>query len=265
MSRHSKWSKIKNQKGSADQKKGAIFTKLSRAITVAARAGGDPTSNFKLRLVIDTAKSAAMPKDTIERAIAKGTGADKEGAQIIEETYEGFGPGGVAFMVEIVTDNKNRAYQELRQTFSEHGGNLGSSGSVAWMFEHKGVIRIAAPHLALRPSSPTRGEESPFVPLPTGEGRVREDIELKLIDAGAEDIATEDEGITIYTKPEDLKSVEEKIRASGLTPEYAGLEWVPKEKLTIPEDARAKLENLENALDELEDVSEYYTNATELH
>ena len=237
MSRHSKWSKIKNQKGSADQKKGALFTKLSRIITVAARAGSDPASNFKLRLVIDTAKAAAMPKDTIERAIAKGTGADKEGAQIIEETYEGFGPGGVAFMVEVVTDNKNRAYQDLRKTFTEHGGNLGSPGSVAWQFEHRGLIRVAV------------------------VGSQKSVDELKLIDAGAEDILAEDDGITVYTKPEELKTVEEKIRAQGLTPEYAGLAWIPKEKITPSEAAHGQIEALENALDEMEDVSEYYTNA----
>ncbi|MDO8504964.1 MAG: YebC/PmpR family DNA-binding transcriptional regulator [bacterium] len=243
MSRHSKWSKVKNQKGGADQKRAASFTKFSRMITIAARGGGDPASNFKLRLVIDTAKSASMPKDTIERAIAKGTGADKEGAQLIEETYEGFGPGGTTFIVEIVTDNKNRAYQELRKTFMAHGGNLGSPGSVAWMFEHRGVIRVATPH----PN-----------PLPQGE---REKIELQLIDAGADDIFTEEEGITVYTKSEELKTVEEKIRAMGFTPESTGLEWVAKEKVTPPEDAREQIEALQDALDEMEDASEYYTNA----
>ena len=244
MSRHSKWSKIKNQKGGADQKRAAVFTKLSRMITIAARAGGDPVSNFKLRMIIDQAKSAEMPKDTIERAIAKGTGADKESTQLIEETYEGFGPGGTAFMVEIVTDNKNRTYQELRMAFSDHGGNLGGSGSVARMFERRGVIRIATP-------------------LPAGEGRVRADqeLELKLIDTGADDIVIEDEGITVYTKSDELKTVEEKIRALGLTPESAGLEWIAKEKITPAESSRGQLEALQDALDEMEDVSEYYTNA----
>src|SRR3989338_2432791 len=142
MSRHSKWSKIKGAKGTADQKRAAVFTKLSRMITIAARGGGDPGTNFKLRLVIDTAKSSAMPKDTIERAIAKGTGGDKEGVLLIEETHEGFGPGGTAFIVEVVTDKKNRAFQDLKHAFVQHGGNLGGKGSVAWMFEHKGVIRL---------------------------------------------------------------------------------------------------------------------------
>jgi len=239
MSRHSKWSKIKGAKGTADQKRAAVFTKLSRMITIAARGGGDPGTNFKLRLVIDTAKGAAMPKDTIDRAIAKGTGADKEGVQLIEDTYEGFGPGGSAFIVEVVTDKKNRAYQDLKHAFIEHGGNLGGSGSVAWMFERRGVVRLAVERLKLK-------DESEF--------------ELKLIDAGAEDILVEDEGITVYTKPDELKAVEEKVRAMGFTPESTGLEWIPKEKITPPEDARARLEALQDALDEMEDVSEYYTN-----
>lgn len=238
MSRHSKWSKIKGAKGGADQKRAAMFTKLSRQISIAARGGGDPARNFKLRLVIDTAKSAAMPKDTIERAIAKGTGADKEGAQLIEETYEGFGPGGTAFIIEVVTDKKNRALQDLKHTFAEHGGNLGGSGSVAWMFERKGVIRLAMEH---------------------GAHNI-EQVELTLIDAGADDIVVEDEGITVYTKPDELKLVEEKVRVMGFTPEGAGLEWVAKEKITPPENAHGQLEALQDALDEMEDVSEYYMN-----
>lgn len=242
MSRHSKWSKIKGAKGSADQKRAAVFTKLSRMITIAARGGGDPTANFKLRMIIDQAKSAAMPKDTIDRAIAKGTGADKEGVQLIEETYEGFGPGGTAFMVEVVTDNKNRAYQEVRKAFTVHGGNLGSPGAVGWMFERRGVIRVA-------------GVRDQVLGLSS-------DIELKLIDAGAEDILIEDEGITIYTKSEELKIVEEKARALGFIPETVGLEWVPKEKINPPEDARGQFEAFQDALDEAEDVANYYSNSS---
>ncbi|KKU73549.1 MAG: transcriptional regulator [Parcubacteria group bacterium GW2011_GWA2_47_26] len=255
MSRHSHWAKVKHGKGTADQKRGALFSKLSRMITVAARSGGDPSMNFRLRLAIDHAKAAAMTKDTIERAIAKGTGADKEGLQITEEIYEGFGPSGIALLIEVVTDNKNRAFQELKHAFSKHGGSLGSSGSVAWMFEHKGVIRLPPPH-------PASG-----IPIPGGEGRVRadQDLEFKLIDAGAEDIASEDEGVTVYTKPEELKAVEEKIRAAGLIPEYTGLAWVAKDAVKPPEEARGQLEALQDALDEMEDVSEYYTNAAEEH
>lgn len=249
MSRHSKWSKIKHTKGTADQKKGALFSKLARVIAIAAREGADPASNFKLRMAIEQAKSSEMPKDNIERAIAKGSGADKDAAQLIEETYEGFGPGGVAFMVEVVTDNKNRAYQELRKTFSNHGGNLGNPGSVAWQFAHRGVLHLSPPSGG---TPPLGGEQ----------------LELQLIDAGADDIVREDDGITVYTKPAELKAVEEKIRATGLAPDYAGLEWVPKEKMTqsvIPSEAegsRGQLEALQEALDEMEDMSEYYTNAT---
>lgn len=239
MSRHSKWAKIKHGKGIADQKKGALFSKLTRVIAVAAREGGDPTSNFKLRMAIEQAKSSEMPKDNIERAIAKGSGADKDAAQLIEETYEGFGPGGVAFMVEIITDNKNRAYQELRKVFSEHGGNLASPGAITWMFQRRGVIRISN------------------IQYP-----ISNDLELKLIDAGAEDIVRENDNILVYTKPAELKAVEEKIRAAGLAPDYAALEWVPKERITPPAEARGQLEALEEALDEMEDVSEYYTNST---
>lgn len=240
MSRHSKWSKIKNQKGSADQKKGALFTKLSRIVTIAARGGGDPGANFKLRLAIDTAKAAAMPKDTIERAIAKGTGADKEGVQMIEDTYEGFGPGGTAFIVEVITDKKNRAFQDLKHAFSEHSGNLGGSGSVAWMFERRGVLRIP-------------NDQFPMTH--------KDELELKLIEGGAEDIIEEEGGITVYTKSDELKAVEEKIRTAGFTPEYTGLSWIPKEKVTPSENAHSQLTALEDALDEMEDVSEYYTNA----
>lgn len=242
MSRHSKWAKIKHGKGIADQKRGALFSKLTRVISVAAREGGDPASNFKLRMAIEQAKAAEMPKDNIDRAIAKGSGADKDATALIQETYEGFGPGGVAFMVEVITDNKNRAYQELRKTFSDHGGNLGSPGAVAWMFERRGVIRL----------SPLGGG----VPPPSGE-----QLELQIIDAGAEDIVREGDSILVYTKPAELKAVEEKVRAAGLAPDYAGLEWIPKEKLTPPQDVRGQLEALEDALDEMEDVSEYYTNS----
>lgn len=240
MSRHSHWAKIKHTKGAADKKKGALFSKISRMITVAAREGGDPVFNFKLRLVIDQAKIAGMTKDTIERAIAKGSGADKDGVCMSEDVYEGFGPGGVAFMIETISDNKNRAFQNLKRVFGGQGGALGGSGSVAWMFERRGVIRLI----------PQQGNHETM-----------EQWELKLIDAGAEDIAKEEEGVVVYTKPEALKAVEERIRAAGYTLEYAGLERIAKEKVSPSGDAKGQLAALEEALDEMEDVSEYYTNA----
>lgn len=239
MSGHSKFSKIKHKKGAADQKRGALFSKITRNLTVAAREEGDPTANFKLRLVMDRARAAGMTKETVERAIAKGTGADKEGLTLIEDSYEGFGPGKVAYIIEVITDNKNRAYQSLRKTFTDHGGNLGNSGSVNWMFERRGVIRLAAEEL---------------------KDRDREELELKLIDAGAEDIESEEEGVTVYTKPEELKLVEEKIRAMEITPADAGLEWVAKERITPDEDVKKKIEAFEETLDELEDVNDYYSN-----
>lgn len=242
MSGHSKFSKIKHQKGSADQKRGALFSKISRNITAAARGGSDPNANFKLRLIIDKARSAGMTKETIDRAIAKGSGTDKEATILIEETYEGFGPGKTAYIVEVIANNKNRIYQELRRAFSDHGGVLGNSGSVNWMFEHKGVIHLDS---SLRDGAPSLSDEQ---------------LELQLIDAGADDLEQNEDEIIVYTKLTDLKQVEENIRAQGIKIEYAGLEWVAKETINPDEELQAKLETFENTLDELEDVSEYYSN-----
>ena len=242
MSGHSKFSKIKHQKGSADQKRGVLFSKLSKNITAAARAGGDPTANFKLRLIMDKARSAGMTKETIDRAIAKGSGTDKSETILIEETYEGFGPAKTAYIVEVIADNKNRIYQELRRAFSDHGGILGNSGSVNWQFEHRGVIHLAS---SLRDGAPSLSDEQ---------------LELKLIDAGADDIVQNEDETIVYTKLADLKQVEENIRAQGIKIEYAGLEWVAKETINPDEELQAKLEAFENALDSLEDVSEYYNN-----
>lgn len=241
MSRHSKWSKIKHQKGTADVKRGGLFTKLSRALTIAGHDGANPQINFKLRLVIDQAKAAGMPKETVERAIARGAGTLKEGVEMFEEIYEGFAAGGVAVIIEAVTDNRNRTLQELKHLFSEYGGNLAGAGSVAWMFERRGVMRLLMETLP----NPGAGIEA---------------IELQLIDVGAEDITAEDEGLTIYTKPEELKAIEERVRTLGFLPEYVGLEWVPKEKISVKEDAKQKSETLEDALEERDDVTNYYTN-----
>lgn len=240
MSRHSHWAKIKHDKGAADKKKGALFSKIIKNVQLAAREGNDPASNFRLRLALDQAKAAGVTKDTIDRAITRGSGKDKEGSELFEETYEGFAPGGVAVIIDVVTDNKNRAYQDLKQLFNKHGGNLGGSGSVAWQFQKRGVIHLASE--AVKNINP-------------------EELELKLIDAGAEDIISEEEGLTIYTKPEELKFFEEKIRAQGLSSEYAGLEWVPKERVPVSAEANEQLEVFQDAIDEMEDVSNYYTNA----
>lgn len=240
MSRHSHWAKIKHDKGAADKKKGALFSRMIKTVQLAAREGDDPESNFKLRLAIDQAKAAGMTKDTMDRAIARGSGKDKDASELFEETYEGFAPGGAAIMVDVVTDSKNRTYQDLKQLFNKQGGNLGGSGSVAWQFQKRGVIHLASE--VVKDINP-------------------EELELKLIDAGAEDIISEEEGLIIYTKPEELKSFEEKIQVQGLSSEYAGLEWVPKERVPVSAEAKEQLEVFQDALDEMEDISNYYTNS----
>lgn len=233
MSKHSKWAKIKNQKIAADQKKGAVFTKHVRAISVAARQGADPAANFQLRMAIDSAKAAGVPKDTIERALSRA--ADKSAAAMEEVLYEGFGPGRVALMIEAVTDNKNRTSSEIRHLLEKFNGSLGGNGSVAWQFKHLGVARLATPK--------------------------DDNLELKLIDLGAEDIKEEEGGLTIYTRIENFKKLLDGLQGLGLSPEYSGLEWVAKETMAVSDsEARTKLDELYQALEENDDVQEYYTN-----
>lgn len=240
MSGHSKWATIKRAKGATDIKRGAAFTKLARAITVAARSGGgDQTMNFKLRLAIDKARDGNMPKDTIERAIKRGTG-ELEGAQIESLTYECFGPGGVALIVEALTDNKNRTVSNLKHILQEHGGNLGSANSVMWMFERKGVIRLPAAGL---------------------DPKTREELELKIIETGAQDIKDEDGFLTIYTAADQLQEVKEKLEKIGQKVEHADTEFVAKESVAIDESVKSRLEKLFEALDADDDVQDFYTNA----
>lgn len=246
MSKHSHWAKIKHDKGGADKKRGALFSKLIKAIQIAAREGADVSANFKLRLVLDQAKTAGVTKDTIERAVARGSGQDKDAAQLFEDTYEGFAPGGIAIIIETISDSKNRTFQELKHLFSIHGGTLGSSNSVAWMFNRKGIIRLPN-----------------FTTLMESKKLSRDDLEMKLIEAGAEDLMEEDGGLSVFVKPEDLKSAEEKIRSLELEPEYVGLDWIAKEKVAAKDENAEKLEAFQNALDEREDVSNYFTNETD--
>lgn len=243
MSKHSHWAKIKHDKGGADAKRGKVFSKIVRAVQLAARDGADPAANFRLRLVMDQAKTAGVTKDTIERAVLRGSGQDGEGIVMTEEIYEGFTPGGVAVIIQAVTDNKNRTFQDLKHLFNKFGGNLGGAGSVAWQFRKRGILRLPA-----------------FDAIASVAKTTREDVEMRLIEAGVEDIAEEDGGLTIYTKPEELKTVEERIRAIGALPEYAAIGWVAKETVEISEEKRAEFEAFESALDELDDVNEYYTN-----
>lgn len=243
MSRHSHWAKIKRGKGNADAARGQAFSKLARVITVAAReGGGDPAFNFKLRLVTDRAKAAAMSKDAIDRAIARGTGAGS-GASIETVVYEGIAAGGAAVLVECLTDNRNRTLGEVKTVFRDHGATFGNEGSVRWQFQQRGVVRAAASSSQLQASS-------------------REGIELKLIEAGAEDIREGDGELVVFTKVEDLQRVREAASAAGHIVSDAGLEWVAKQPIDVPADARERFEAFLAALDELDDVQEIYTNAS---
>lgn len=237
MSGHSKWSQIKRAKGVTDAKRGALFTKLGNTITIAARElGGDPTTNFKLRVAIDQAKTVNMPKDNIERAIKRGTG-ELEGGSIEEITYEAFGPKGIALIIEVLTDNKNRAVSNLKHILNKYDGSLGTSGSVVWRFEKRGVIRMS-------------------------DIKKDQTLELKIIDAGAQDIKEEDGALIIYTKPEDLQKVKENLERQEIAAEYTEIEWIPKEPIKINDsNLRTKLEKLYQELDGSEDVNNYYTNA----
>jgi YebC/PmpR family DNA-binding regulatory protein len=236
MSGHSKWSKIRHSKGSADQQRGKLFSKLARGITVVAKeGGGDPSFNFKLRLAIDRAKAENMPKDAIERAVARGTGEGSDASSFEEVMYEGFAPGGAAVLVACLTDNRNRALGDVRLVFTKRGGNLGNEGSVRWQFEQRGVVRAS--------------------------GAVTDEVELALIDAGAIDIQLEDAAVTIVSSVEDFQRVREAAEAAGLVLGDAGLEWIPKEELVLSDGDREKFETFLGALDDLDDVQDLYTNA----
>jgi len=236
MSGHSKWATIKRAKESKDAKRGNIFTKLGNAITVAARTGGDPDSNFALRVEIDKAKSANMPKDNIERAIKRGTG-ELEGAQIEELTYEGFGPAKAGFIIEVVTDSKNRSAAEIRHIFTKHGGSLGATNSVSWNFNHLGIIRV------LKENLPSETDE----------------LELELIDAGVDDMKKELEGWTLYTAIENLQKVQTLLDAKNIKAESIGIEYIAKDEKNISEEEKSRVENFINALEESDDINNYYT------
>jgi len=237
MSGHSKWAKLKHFKGKIDAKKSALFSKLSRMISVAAREGGDPSLNFKLRLAIEKAKQANMPKDNIERAIKKGTG-ELGGENIEEVIYEVILPQGVAMIIDALTDNKNRTVSNLRRILNRYDANLGGKNSVLWMFERKGIIRIVL-------DSP---EEK------------KDEIELKAIDAGAEDIKEEKNELVIYTKPENLQKVKELLEKRNIKIDYAEIEWFAKNPIKITPDLQKKIDALFVELDKDPDINDYYTN-----
>jgi YebC/PmpR family DNA-binding regulatory protein len=234
MSGHSKWATIKRQKGANDAKRGALFTKLGNQLAVAARAGTDPSTNSALAMVIEKAKSANMPTANIERSIQRA--ADKNAAQLEEIMYEGYGPGGVAILVECATDNKNRTYPEVRLAFTKNGGNMAEPGSVAFQFSRKGVIHIKG---------------------------ANDDVELAAIDAGAEDVFEEPENdeIVVHTAPTELAKVRDQLKESGLEITDAELTFVPNSTIEISDRETArKIVNLMNALEDLDDVSTTHTN-----
>ncbi len=236
MAGHSKWAQIKRQKAVADAKRGNLFTKLANAITVAAKqGGGDPDLNFKLRLAIERAKQANMPKDNIQRAIKRGTG-EIGGGDLEEIVYEGFGPDKIGVILEVVTNNKNRIVSELKHVFSKFGGNLASSGSVAWMFDKKGVVEIEL------------------------EKPLSEEDELNFIEAGADDWEVDDRILVIYTPPTELQTVSQKLSELGFNVKSAELAYLPKETKT-PTDPD-KWQKFINTLEENDDINNIYSNAS---
>lgn len=237
MSGHSKWATTKRKKAAIDAKRGKIFTKLIKEITIAAReGGGDPDGNPRLRLAVDNAKSANMPQDNIERAIKKATG-ELEGQVYHELTYEGYGPGGIAFMVEVATDNKNRAVAEVRHVFTKYGGSLGETNSVAWMFDKKGVITLAK------------------------EGKTEDEILEVILDKGAEDIQTEEEFFEVYTPLEGFDNVRKALQNNNYKVENASLQWIAKNEVDTSGEDAEKVMNMIEGLEDCDDVQNVYTNA----
>jgi YebC/PmpR family DNA-binding regulatory protein len=236
MSGHSKWHSIKHKKAVVDARRGQQFTKLARAITVAAKeGGGDPEGNSALALAVQKARDASMPKDNIERAIAKGTGEGSDGEQIETVLYEGYGPGGVALLIEAVTDNRNRTGAEIRHLFSKHGGSLGEPGSVSYLFDKQGVVVVDA----------TRYDEDDLIPA---------------IDAGALDISVDEDVFEVITEPGDLVAVRDALVDAGVEIEAAELSQRPKSRVPVDEADATKLLRLIDALEESDDVSAVYAN-----
>ncbi|MFH2018994.1 MAG: YebC/PmpR family DNA-binding transcriptional regulator [bacterium] len=243
MSGHSKWHNIQARKGKQDAKRGNLFSKFAKKITLAAKiGGGNPETNFALRLALDKGKGVGMPKENLERAVKAGTGELKDVAQLEELLYEGFGPGGTAVMVKILTDNKNRVSSEIKRILADNGGSLGGSGSVQWMFEQFGIARINNEQLTINKIE-------------------RDDFEMQMIEAGAEDISEEGGIVEIRTKIENLQSVLGKIKEMGIEPESSCLEWIAKDKVSISLEIQDKLMRLFEELEEHDDVEDYFTNA----
>ena len=237
MSGHSKWSSIKHKKGAADAKRGKLFTKLARAITVAAREGGsgDPDANPALATAIQKARDNSMPKDNIARAITRGTGEGGDAETIERVIFEGYGPGGAAILVEALTDNRNRTSAEVRHAFTKHGGSLGEPGSVAYVFEKRGVIVLDG-------------------------ARYGEDDVLAAIDAGADDVTEDGDLLKIISDPSQLSAVREALEADGVEVQSADVAMEPKNLVEVPEDEAGKLLRLLDALDDQDDVNDVHAN-----
>src|SRR5438552_12208540 len=236
MSGHSKWHSIKHKKGATDAKRGKLFTKFIKELTVAARtSGGDPDANARLRKAILDAKAGNMPNDTIDRAIRRGTGAE-EGVSYEEITYEGYGPGGVALLIEAVTDNRNRTVAEIRHIFSKNGGNLGEAGSVGWLFDKKGYIVV---------DKTAKPEEELF------------DI---AIEAGADDLRDDEDNFEIITSPEDFEAVNSAVKSAGIEPQVAEVSMVPQNYIKLEGGNAHQMLRLMEALEDHDDVQKVHAN-----
>ena len=238
MSGHSKWSSIKHKKGAADAKRGKLFSKLSRAIIVAAKEGGpDPAGNLALQNAIEKAKSYSMPKENIDRAIAKGSGADADASDFETVVYEGYGPSGVAVIVEALTDNRNRTASDVRHTFSKNDGNLGGSGAVAWLFERRGIVIV------------------------TADGVDEDELMLAAAEGGADDVSRDGSTFQVTSAVEDLSAVRAAIEAAGFTVESAELTMVPKTTVEVADENDAKkVLRLVDQLEDNDDVQDVYAN-----
>jgi len=236
MSGHSKWSSIKHKKGAADAKRGKLFTKLARAITVAARDGGpDPEGNAALATAIQKARDASMPKDNIQRAVDRGSGVGSDAAAIETIVFEGYGPGGAAILVEALTDNRNRTSAEVRHAFSKHNGSLGEPGSVAWIFEKRGVVAVDG-------------------------SRYGEDDVIAAIDAGAEDVSEDGDLLRVLCEPSDLSAVREALEAGGVEIRSAEIAMEPKSTVEVKDNEAKSLLGLIEDLEEDDDVNEVHAN-----
>jgi YebC/PmpR family DNA-binding regulatory protein len=237
MSGHSKWHSIKHQKGVADARRGQLFTKLTREIIVAAReGGGNPEANFRLRLAVQKARDSNMPLENIERAIKKGTG-ELEGGSLAEVVLEGYGPSGIAILVNALSDNRNRTIQEVRSTFTRHGGSLGESGCVSWLFDSKGVITINTENLDA------------------------DELALSAIDAGAEDVKMESGYVEVYTKPDELETVRAALEEKDLPIDSSEILMVPKSLVQLDEKSALQALKLMDKLEEIDDIQNVFSNA----